>query len=449
MCLFPVAKLCNVLANMADFEIGVNVGVALGFLLLIVVLSQTVLSLVSTAGRSRHEQLQYQLDRERLGAEIELAKARLGQVKSEEQHWNGYRKFEVSKKVEVCRDVYAFDLVPHDKRPLPWFKPGQYLTFGLKIPGEEKDLVRCYSLSSSPTDLDCYRVTIKKEPAPPDKPDVPPGRASNYFADVVKEGDILDSKAPMGHFFLDLEKNHPIVLLAGGVGVTPMLSMAQAVADGSVQREVHFFFGCRSGEEHIHREEIEALDGVNGIKVHICYSRPREEDQQGRDYDHQGRVSPDLLREVLGVRNYEFYMCGNGNFMNTLHEGLVAWGVPEKKIHYEAFGPATVKKKSQTIFKQRETLRLTKKDLGPSPKITFAKSKKTVEWNEDDQSNLWEFAQANDVRIDYSCGTGQCGSCKVAIKSGQVEYLSDPNDPEDGCCFTCVSVPKSDLVLDA
>lgn len=433
---------------MADFEIGVNVGVALGFLLLIVVLSQTLLSLVSTAGRSRHEQLQYRLDQKRLEAEIDLAKARLRQIKSERQHWNGYRKFEVLRKVEVCRDVFAFDLVPHDKRQLPWFKPGQYLTFGLKIPGEDKDLVRCYSLSSSPTDLESYRVTIKREPAPRDKPDVPPGRASGYFADVVKEGDLLDAKAPAGNFFLDLEKNHSIVLLAGGVGVTPMLCMAKAVAAGSIEREVHFFFGCRSGDEHIHRDEIEALAGVNGIKTHICYSRPREQDVQGKDYDHEGRVTPQLLREELGVRNYEFYMCGNGNFMNTLHEGLLEWGVPEKKIHFESFGPATVKKKSQTVFKKRETMRLTKEDLGPAPKITFAKTGKSVEWN-DSEGNLWEFAKANDVRIDYSCGTGQCGSCQVAIKSGGVEYLSEPNDPEEGCCFTCVSIPKADLVLDA
>ncbi|MBL6765741.1 MAG: 2Fe-2S iron-sulfur cluster binding domain-containing protein [Verrucomicrobiae bacterium] len=433
-----------------NLELGVNVGTALGFLLMGIVLCQSVLMLVSSAGRSRHESAQQELERRRLETLIRLAKARLVQAESARNLWNGVRKFSVARKTEVCRDVFAFDLRPHDGRPLPAFKPGQYLTFQLNIPGQDRPVIRCYSLSSSPAELETYRVTIKREPAPRDRPELPPGLASGFFADAVNEGDILDTKAPTGHFFLDLEKNTPIVLLSGGVGITPMLSMAKAVAARGVNREVHFFFGCRSGQDHIHRDEVAALDGIGGIKVHVCYSRPEENEQEGRDYHHKGRITLDLLKEQLPSRNYEFYMCGNGAFMSDLHEGLEAWGVPDKKIHFEAFGPATVKKKAETVFRQKETMRLTRKDFEKGdPTVTFARSSVTVKWS-DAAQNLLEFGREKGARIDSGCCAGSCGSCLVAIKSGEVEYLNAPDDPpEDGSCLTCICIPKTDLVLDA
>lgn len=432
------------------FELGVNVGIALGFLLLGITLSQSVLLLVSSAGRTRHERAQQLLERRRLETLIRVAKAELVQAESARNLWNGYRKFTVSRKTEICRDVFAFDLTPHDGHPLPAFKPGQYLTFQLNISGQDRPVVRCYSLSSCPTELETYRVTIKREPAPRDRPDLPPGLASAYFADTVEEGDILDCKAPSGHFVLNLEKNTPIVLLAGGVGVTPLLSMAKAVAARRLNREVHFFFGCRSGDEHIHRDELDALNDADGIQVHICYSRPGPDEQKGRDYHHHGRINLDLLMAQLPSRNYEFYMCGNGAFMSDLHEGLELWGVPEKKIHFEAFGPATVKKKAETVFRNKETMRLTRGDFKKGePTVTFARSNVTVKWS-DTEENLLHLGREKGALIDSGCCAGSCGSCLVAIKSGEVEYLNEPDEPpEDGSCLTCICIPKTDLVLDA
>jgi ferredoxin-NADP reductase len=143
------------------------------------------------------------------------------------------------------------------------------LTFQLSVPGRDKPLVRCYSLSDSPHRSDYYRVTIKKERAPADRPDLPCGAGSSYVTYIVKEGDILDVKAPSGHFYLDMAKSHPVVLIAGGVGVTPMLSMAQAVAASGSKRELWFFYGVRNSKEHIHKQELEKLAAENeNIKRH-------------------------------------------------------------------------------------------------------------------------------------------------------------------------------------
>lgn len=393
--------------------------------------------------RARAERRQDRVALEQLRARLLETKLRCREAEQAQTGWNGIRKFSVVKKAVECEDVHAFYLKPHDGRPLPAFKPGQYLTFQLDLPGRDKPLVRCYSLSDSPHQKEYYRVTIKKEKAPTDKPELPPGAGSSFFTDAVKEGDILNVKAPTGHFFLDMTRMNPIVLLAGGVGITPLLSMANAIAASGSKREVYFFFGVRNVREHIHKAELEKLAAENdNIHLHVAYSKPGEKDVKGKDYQHEGRVGIELLKEILPSNNFEYYLCGSGAFMKSLTDGLEAWGVPEKDVHFEAFGPATVKKKTAAPT-PAETVHLAKIN------VTFARSGKTVRW-EPSAANLLEFAQAQGVKIDSGCCAGSCGSCVVAIKSGEVDYLKKPDaTPEAGSCFTCVCRPKNDLVLDA
>ncbi|MBI5801471.1 MAG: 2Fe-2S iron-sulfur cluster binding domain-containing protein [Verrucomicrobia bacterium] len=422
--------------------LGGNTGLALGYILLAVLSSQLVLMAYSSVTRLVHERDQQRLDRERLEALVLAAKYRFKEAQEVIQGWNGYRKFTVTQKSTECEDVNSFYLVPHDRKPLPPYKPGQYLTFSLDIPGRDKPVVRCYSLSDSPMRSDFYRVTIKREKAPPDKPGVPHGVASGFFTDHIKEGDILNVKAPTGHFYLDMTKNTPICLLGGGVGLTPMLSMAKAVAESGSRREVWLFFGCRSGGEHMLREDLNKLRNFENIRVVICYSRPGGSESKGGDYDREGRVTIEVLKEMLPSNNYEFFMCGNGAFMKTLNDGLEAWGVPEKDIHYEAFGPATVKKKAAPLAAAGAV-------AGPACKVIFAKSGKELEWNSA-ATNLLDFALEQGLRIESGCRAGSCGVCSVAIKSGTVDYVKQPDAaPEGGSCLTCICRPKGDLVLDA
>jgi ferredoxin-NADP reductase len=393
-----------------------------------------------------HSRTRRRYELERLDARLREARLRFQEAEQIKAVWNGLRKFSVVKKVCECQDVFAFYLKPHDGRPLPGFKPGQYLTFQLDIPGQPKPVVRCYSLSEGPHCTEYYRVTIKKErgrPAADGQPAIPPGVASSYFADVVKEGDILNAKAPAGHFYLDMTKTNPVVLIAGGVGVTPMLCMANAIVASGTKREAYFFFGVRSSKEHIHKAEIEKLAAENdNIHVHICYSRPEPTDVKGKDYDHHGRVTIDLLKQVLPSSNFEYYLCGNGAFMKDITDGLEAWGVPEKDVHFEAFGPATVKKKAAPAAAAAVA-------AGPVIRVTFSKSGKVVPW-QPAMDNLLDFAREQGVRIDSGCCAGSCGSCLVAIKSGEVEWIKKPDaEPERNTCLTCICRPKGDLELDA
>jgi len=422
---------------------GAGLSYAIGLALLAGLLVWLGVEIFRALLRFNAERAQQRVALEKLRAQLQETRLRCREAEKAESGWNGIRKFTVFKKDSQCDDVNAFYLKPHDGRPLPAFKPGQYLTFQLDLPGRDKPLIRCYSLSDSPHQKDYYRVTIKKEKAPPDKPDVPCGAGSSYFTDLVKEGDILNVKSPTGHFFLDMTKTNPVVLLAGGVGITPMLCMANAIAASGSKREAYFFFGVRNRREHIHKDELEKLAAANdNIHLHVAYSKPGEKDVKGKDFHHEGRVGIELLKEILPSNNFEYYLCGSGAFMKSLTDGLEAWGVPESVVHFEAFGPATVKKKAVAPT-PAETTHLQK------VMITFARSNKTVRW-EPAQENLLEFARSQGVKIDSGCCAGGCGSCEVAIKSGDVDYLKKPDaTPNPGTCLTCICRPKNDLVLDA
>lgn len=422
--------------------VGGELSLTLGLVLLVGLVLLLILELGRGVRRYFFEGRQQRAALEKLRWQVQEAKHRWQEGEQAKLVWNGCRKFAVARKVLECEDVWAYYLRPHDGKALPGFKPGQYLTFQLDIPGREKPLVRCYSLSDSPDRAGHYRVTIKREKAPPNRPELPPGEASSYFSDQVKEGDILNVKAPTGHFFLDMGKMNPVVLIAGGVGVTPMLSMANAIASSGTKREAWFFFGVRSGKDHIHKAELEQLAAQHeNIHLHVCYSRPDAGDVKGRDFQHEGRVSVELFKQLLPSNNFEYFLCGNGAFMVSITEGLEEWGVPEKDVHFEAFGPATVKKKTAIVPVVAAGAVM--------PQVTFSRSNKVVRWNPG-SGNLLDFARAEGVKIDSGCCAGSCGSCLVAIKSGTVDYLKPPDvEPEHGACLTCVCQPQGDLILDA
>lgn len=364
--------------------------------------------------------------------------------------WAGQRKFEVRRKVVESEDqsICSFYLVPHDERPLPAFRPGQFLTFRLKGAsagaggnGTRKPVVRCYSLS------DCsrpgqYRVSIKRIPPPRSDPDKPPGVASAFFHDHVQEGDILDVLAPSGAFYLDESHDRPVVLIGGGIGVTPVLSMLNAIVEGESKRETWFFYGVRNSTEQIATEHLEniAREHAN-VRVHVCYSDPLDSDGLGKDYDHAERISVDLFKRLLPSSNYEFYMCGPPPMMQCIFEDLREWGVAEEDIKFEAFGPATVKKVGAKPSGEVSTV--------AACTVTFSRSGKSCQWA-DEGTALLEVAEANGVVMDSGCRVGNCNTCITAIKEGRVTYLREPDTmPEEGSCLTCIAVPDGDLVLDA
>ena len=354
--------------------------------------------------------------------------------------WSGFRKFKVVSKVPETNDITSFYLAPHDGKELPGFLPGQFLTFQITLPSQPQPVIRCYSLSDSPYHPDRYRVSIKRVPAPRDNPSAAPGLVSGYFHDSLNENDIVDVKAPSGHFYLAMTKKTPVVLLAGGVGITPVLSMLNAITEIGSQREVWFFLGVRNKKEHVMKEHLEMVAKEHeNVHLRVFYSAPAETDVLNEDYHVKGRVNVENFKPILPSSNFDFYICAPPPMVKDLRTDLADWGVPNKNIHFEAFGPATVKK--------------CKADAGQASNvkinIQFEKSGKTVAWDAK-AASLLDFAEANGIPIDSGCRAGNCGTCLTAIKSGEVELVGEPgSEPESGSCLACISVPKENMTLDA
>ncbi len=360
--------------------------------------------------------------------------------------WPGFRTFRVERKVaeDVAQSVCSFYLKPEDGQVLPPFLPGQFLTFRLDVSttGSTEQITRCYSLSDAPRP-DSYRVSIKRV-LPPEGSQLPAGRSSSFFHDQVAVGSLLQVRAPAGHFHID-RSDAPVVLIGGGIGITPMLSMLNWCLAEQTGREVWLFYGVRDGSELVMRSHLEALAAAHpNFHLRFCFSKPQRQEVVGRDFHHQGRVDLSLLRMELALKPYHFYICGPAPLMESLVPALDDWGVPDAHIHFEAFGPASVVRKQATTSTSTTPPVTDDADVV----VTFARSGKQFPWQAT-AGNLLAFAEANGIAVDSGCRAGGCGTCQTTIRTGEVAYRQPPDfDPEPGTCLLCVCAPKSSVTLE-
>ena len=369
-----------------------------------------------------------------------LAKAELSTSVQEQ-----FRTLLVDRKVPESETITSFYLVPEDNKPLARYLPGQFLPLKLDIPGQYKPILRTYSLSDSPN-RDYYRLTIKRELAPPDRPDLYPGVSSNYFHDQVEPGSKLLSKSPRGRFFLDPHAETPVVLLSAGVGLTPSMSMLNAIVDAGSDRSTWFIHGSRNSREHAMGAHVRSVAKENSnVHLHIRYSRPLSEDTIGRDYDEEGYVDTELVKRLVPGKDLDFYLCGPTPFMKSLFTGLLAWGVSESRIHYEFFGPASALKERAKVAPAKRAAALSQ--CCEEIEVTFSQSGVQANWNPSCESIL-DLAEANGLSPDYSCRSGICHTCLVQLEEGEVDYVLEPLElPDPGSVLICCSKPKTNVVV--
>ena len=253
--------------------------------------------------------------------------------------WLGWREFVVDRVVPESEIITSFYLRPQDGGPLPTFKPGQYVTLSVDHPTTPTS-PRNYSVSC-PAGQDYYRISVKREGAPDDAPDAPAGLASNYLHDQGGPGTVVRVSAPAGDFFLGAQDGRPLVLLSGGVGLTPILSMLDTIVSQGGERDVWYVHAALSGRHHAMRQHLkEVIANHPGVRSVIFYEFPTPEDVRGRDYDEEGRITMDWLKQNVPVPEADFYFCGPKGFMRMLAIGLRALDVPDERIHFEFFGPA-------------------------------------------------------------------------------------------------------------
>lgn len=375
--------------------------------------------------------------REYFEEQIKQVTARPRPLPAQKPIWPDYRPFTLREKVRESADVSSFHLVPEDAQPLPPYLPGQYLTVRVRIPGIERPLVRSYSLSDVASN-DHYRLTIKRISSHSEDARTAGGLVSSYFHDRLAVGDRVEAKAPSGTFTIDVAQHErPLVLIGGGIGLTPLLSMLNSIVAAGSQRETWLLYGVRDEREYIMRTHLEAIAGTHpNIHLHVFYSQPsREFDQTGI---HSGHIDLDAMQKSIPTNSCDFYVCGPPSMMGSVTRDLEAWGVSSDRIHTEAFGPAAIK---QSVHGPA-----TQPDCGFD--VTFARSGVTALWNRC-ESTLLELAEEHSVAIDFGCRAGSCGTCVTRLLFGSVRYLHQPNAPlERGEILPCIAVPSEPLSLD-
>ncbi len=351
--------------------------------------------------------------------------------------WTGFRRLTVTGIERESTSVISIRLEASDGGPLPAARPGQYVTLRLQPDKQERSVLRNYSLSGQPG-ADYYRITVKCEQH---------GAASGYLHTRIAVGDQLEIAAPRGTFILD-QTDAPVLLISVGIGATPVLSMLHALATEHSDREIWWLHGARSSRDHSFAAEARALlASLPNVRTHVCYSRPRRDDLEGRDFDSAGRLTASLLAELEPPRNAEAYLCGPTPFMEEISAGLAAIGLGGTDIHTEPFGPAPGLTPGIAATPTRAPHQPAG-ERGGGPTIEFARSNLAVPWS-DDYASLLELAEACDVPVRWSCRTGVCHNCETTLIAGTIDYNPDPVEPPaDGRALICCSQPHDDVVLD-
>ncbi|MEK3799850.1 NO-inducible flavohemoprotein [Peribacillus sp. FSL H8-0477] len=271
------------------------------------------------------------------GVFIDIEKDMYKEASSQKGGWLDFKEFVIADRIKESNVITSFYLKPVDGEVLPDFKPGQYITIRLRVPGEEYLVNRQYSLSAA-SGKESFRISVKRESAA----NTPEGKASNFLHEYVNVGDTVELTAPAGDFVLDLSQpTKPIVFLSGGVGITPFMSMIQTVAEQQPSRPVTFIHASQNGSAQAFKNELNSYNGVlSNYRLAFAYSNPTDEDLTDRHFGKQGYVDADFLSKFEHDLNADYYLCGPVAFLRSMIATLTSMGVSQDQIHYEFFGPA-------------------------------------------------------------------------------------------------------------
>ena len=346
-------------------------------------------------------------------------------------NWRG--QLRVRSIVAETPSVKTFRLVPSSgERLMPFtFVPGQFLNVAFWIGGARMN--RSYSISSSPTQSDYVDLTVKREPR---------GAVSRHIDDLLKVGDQIEAGGPVGRFTFTGTEANSIVLIAGGVGITPMMSIARYLTQRSWAGDIFFIYSCRAPADFIFANEIAALQRVNPtFRVAVTMSNPERTDWKGP----RGRLTKELLAQTIpDLASRRIHLCGPPLMMDSTKAILAELGVSADRVKTESFGP------TRPIPAAAGT---TAKPTAPAtgPLVTFSKNNKSAKIHVD--QTVLEFSEELSIGIQNSCRVGTCGVCKVKMTSGEVamavEDALEPDDKTNGIILACQAKPKSDIAVEA
>lgn len=346
-------------------------------------------------------------------------------------NWKG--QLRVGSIVVETPSVKTFRLLPASEGGvLPFtFVPGQFLNVAFWIGGARMN--RSYSISSSPTQREYVEITVRREPR---------GAVSRHIVDLLKVGSLIEASGPVGKFTFDGTEADSIVLIAGGVGITPMMSIARYLTERSWPGEIFLIYACRVPGDIIFAEELAALQQANPrLHVTIAMSRPEGTNWKGA----RGRITKELLAQTVpDIAARRVHVCGPPTMMDAIKAALIELGVPPEQVKTEAFGAA-----KPTPAPAGTISAPTAPATGPL--VTFSHNSKSAKCKAG--QTVLELSEELGIGIQNSCRLGTCGLCKVKMTSGEVDMAVqdalDADDKATGIILACQAKPKSDIAVEA
>ena len=329
--------------------------------------------------------------------------------------------------------VKTFRLLPSSgDRVVPFtFVPGQFLNLAFWIGGARMN--RSYSISSSPNQREYVDLTVRREPR---------GAVSRHIVDLLKVGDIIEAGGPVGKFTFDGTEADSIVLISGGVGITPMVSISRYLTEQSWPGDIFFIYVCRTPVDYILADAIAALEHENPrLRVVITMTRPEGTDWKGP----RGHLTKELLTQTVpDLTSRRIHLCGPIPMMDATKALLAELGVPPDQLKTEAFGtPRPSPAAAGTTAKPTAS--------ATGPLVTFSNNSKSA--NIQDGQTVLELSEELGIGIQFSCRVGTCGVCKVKMTSGEVtmavEDSLDADDKTNGIILACQAIPKGDIAVEA
>lgn len=346
---------------------------------------------------------------------------------------NWYGQLRVGHVITETPSVKTIRLLPlSGEGAMPFtFAPGQFLNVSFWIGGARMN--RSYSISSSPTQVAYVDLTVKREPR---------GAVSRHVVDLLRVGDLIEAAGPVGRFTFTGTEADSIVLVSGGVGITPMMSIARYLTERSWPGDIFFIYACRAPADFIFANEIAALQRSNS-KLHVAVTMERPE---GTDWTGpRGRINKELLTQTVSdLASRRVHLCGPPVMMDSIKAMLTELGVPAERVKTESFG---------SLNPTPDVAGTTAKPTTPAtgPLVTFSKSNKAARIHAG--QTVLELSEELGIGIQSSCRIGTCGICKVKLTSGEVGMAVDdalePDDKANGLILACQAIPKGAVAVDA
>ncbi len=324
--------------------------------------------------------------------------------------------------IEENDSTKTFVLAPNaekNTKKLAYFRPGQYISVEVEIDGCIYH--RPYTISCSPKNVfdNLYTITIKRKRN---------GIVSNFFLDEVKVGDHFSISAPMGNFYYEpLRDANNVIALVGGSGITPILSMAEAIKDGILDFKLTILYGARTKKDLLFHKELDELaKKSNLINVEYILSEEQKE----------GYLSGFITKEMIDkYRENEtsFFVCGPINMYEYVNDLLKDYQLPNKYIRHDAFF-------GRVDISKNEDYELT---------ILTAEKKVTIVCHS--KETLLNTMEKNSVLIQSRCQVGNCGFCRSKLKSGMIRTIDGclrKADEKNKYIHPCISFPESDIVIE-